>query len=96
MKQRRYKTIEDLGRDLDVSPERTTISKMKAKLKKRIINEAEQRGLSAAEIAGMSGFSRTTVSGVLNGSLLSISLERLIRLAAALDLTVELSIKNAA
>ncbi|MFP5459522.1 MAG: XRE family transcriptional regulator [Bacteriovoracia bacterium] len=96
MKQRRYKTIEDLGRDLDVSPERTTISKMKAKLKKRIINEAEQRGLSAAEIAVMSGFSRTTVSGVLNGSLLSISLERLIRLASSLDLTVELSIKNAA
>jgi transcriptional regulator with XRE-family HTH domain len=44
----------------------------------------------------LSGFSRTVVSGILNGSLLSVSLERLIRLASALDLVIDLNIKNVA
>ena len=72
------------------------ISKMKTKLKKRIIQETESKGLSAVELAEISGLSRTVVSGILNGSLLSVSLERLIRLASALELTVDLNIKNAA
>ncbi|MGE3608284.1 MAG: helix-turn-helix domain-containing protein [Bacteriovoracaceae bacterium] len=96
MKTKRYKTIDELGKDLRVAPERVGISKMKTKLKKRIIQEAESKGLSAAELAEISGFSRTVVSGILNGSLLSVSLERLIRLASALELTVDLSIKAAA
>jgi predicted XRE-type DNA-binding protein len=96
MKMKRYKSIEDLGEDLGVSPERVSISKMKSKLKKRIIQTAESRGLSAIDLAHASGLSRTVVSGILNGSLLSVSLERLIRLASALDLVIDLSIKNAA
>ncbi len=96
MKIKRYKNIEDFGKDLNVSPERVNISKMKTKLKKRIIQLAESRKLSALDLALASGLSRTTVSGILNGSLLSVSLERLIRLASALDLVVDLSIKEAA
>lgn len=96
MKIKRYKNIEDFGKDLNVSPERINISKMKTKLKKRIIQLAESRKLSALDLALASGLSRTTVSGILNGSLLSVSLERLIRLASALDLVVDLSIKEAA
>jgi len=69
---------------------------MKTKLKKRIIQTAESRELSALDMAQISGLSRTVVSGILNGSLLSVSLERLIRLASALDLVIDLSIKNAA
>jgi len=96
MKAKRYKSIDELGKDLGVSPDRIGISKMKTKLKKRIIQETESKELSAAELAEISGLSRTVVSGILNGSLLSVSLERLIRLASALELTVDLSIKNAA
>ena len=96
MKMKRYKNIEDLGKDLGVAPERVGISKMKTKLKKKLMQEAEAKGLSAAEIAEVSGLSRTVVSGILNGSLQSVSLERLIRLASALELTVDLSIRNAA
>ncbi len=96
MKAKRYKSIDDLGKDFGIAPDRIGISKMKTKLKKRIIQETEARGFSAAELAEISGLSRTVVSGILNGSLLSVSLERLIRLASALELTVDLSIKNAA
>lgn len=96
MKVKRYKSIEELGKDLGVSPDRIGISRMKTKLRKRIIQEAEIKGLSAAELSVISSLSRTVVSGILNGSLLSVSLERLIRLASALDLSVELNIKNAA
>jgi predicted XRE-type DNA-binding protein len=96
MKAKRYKSIHDLGKDLGGAPDRVGISKMKTKLKKRIIQETESKRLSAAELAETSGLSRTVVSGILNGSLLSVSLERLIRLASALELTVDLNIKNAA
>ncbi len=96
MKAKRYKSIDELGKDFGVAPERIGISKMKTKLKKRIIQETKSKGLSAAELAKISGLSRTVISGILNGSLVSVSLERLIRLASALDLTVDLSIKNAA
>jgi DNA-binding Xre family transcriptional regulator len=96
MKMKRYKSVDELGKDLGVSSERVGISKMKTKLKKRIIRDAEYRKLSAADLAQASGLSRTVVSGILNGSLLSVSLERLIRLASALDLVVDLHIKSAA
>lgn len=96
MKVKRYKNINELGSDLGIAPDRVGISKMKTKLKKRIIQETLSKDLTAAELAKISGLSRTVVSGILNGSLLSVSLERLIRLASALELTVDLSIKHAA
>ncbi len=96
MRAKRYKSIGEIGKDLGVTPDRIGIAKMKTKLKKRIIEETNLKGFSAAELAEISGLSRTVVSGIINGSLLSVSLERLIRLASALDLVVDLSIKNAA
>ena len=96
MKMKRYKNINDLGKDLGVSPERINISKLKTKLKKRIIKVATEKGISPSELARSSGLSRTVISGILNGSLLSVSLERLIRLAISLDLIIELNIKDAA
>lgn len=96
MKTKSYKTIDELGKALGVSSDRVGISKMKTKLKKSIIKEAKSMGLSAADLAQLSGLTRSVVSGIINGSLVSVSLERLIRLAAAVDISVELSIKNAA
>lgn len=96
MKTKRYRNIEDLGKDFAVSQERVGISEMKTKLKLRIIRETSKRGLTAAALAKLSGLTRTVVSGIINGSLQSVSLERLIRLAFAIDLVVELNIKKAA
>ena len=96
MKAKRYKNIDDFARDLGISPERIGISAMKTKLKIRIIQETKKRDYSSAELAQLSGLTRTVVSGIINGSLQSVSLERLIRLAASVDLVVNLNIKKAA
>lgn len=96
MTNKRYKTVDELGHALGVSPERIKIAKMKTQLKKIIIKEARAKDFSASSLAEISGLSRTVISGILNGSLLSVSLERLIRLASALNISVELNIKNVA
>ena len=96
MKAKRYKNMDELGRDLGLSPERINISAMKTKLKLRIIQETKKRDYSSAELAELSGLTRTVVSGIINGSLQSVSLERLIRLAASVNLVVNLNIKKAA
>ena len=96
MKTKRYKNIDDLGRDLGISPERVGISVMKTKLKQRIIKETLKRDVLNIQLAQSSGLTRTVVSGIINGSLQSVSLERLIRLAFAIDLVVDLNIKRAA
>lgn len=96
MKLHKYKNIDEFGEALGIPKERIAISKMKTQLKKRIIQEAEDKNLSAAEIAATSGLARTVVSGILNKSLQSVSFERLLKLAVALDLKIELKIKPAA
>jgi predicted XRE-type DNA-binding protein len=96
MKTKRYKNIDELGKDLGISPERIGISEMKTKLKQRIVKETIKRNVTSAELAELSGLTRTVVSGIVNGSLQSVSLERLIRLAFAIDLVVELNIRKAA
>ena len=96
MKTKKYKSVEDFGKALGISPERIAISKMKAVLTKKIIQEVEARHLTAAECAQFACLSRTVISGIINGSLQSVSLERLLRLASALDLSIELKIKRAA
>jgi predicted XRE-type DNA-binding protein len=96
MKHKKYRTPDEFGKSLGVAPDRLRVSKMKTKIKQKILQAVEAKGLSAAEVANTSGLSRTVISGILNGSLQSVSLERLIRLAAAVDLEIELSIREAA
>ena len=96
MKIKRYKNIDEFGKDLGISPERIGISEMKTKLKQRIVKETIKRNVTSAELADLSGLTRSVVSGIVNGSLQSVSLERLIRLAFAIDLVVELNIRKAA
>ena len=96
MKTKRYKSIDALGKDFGILPERIGISEMKTKLKQRIKQETLKRNVSIVQLAELSGLTRTVVSGIINGSLQSVSLERLIRLAFAIDLVVDLSIRRAA
>ncbi len=95
-KAKRYGTLNDFGASVGMSSEQVAISKMKTKIKKTIIIEAKKRCFSATDLALVSGLPRAVVSGILNGRQMTISLERLIKLAAALDLTVGLSIKKRA
>ena len=96
MKSKVYDSIDDFGRDLGLSDEQIEISRLKTKLKKRIRKRAAEVGIPISEIAKSCGLGRTSVSGIINGSLQSVSLERLLRLAFALELTVDMRIKVAA
>ncbi|MCB9091209.1 MAG: XRE family transcriptional regulator [Halobacteriovoraceae bacterium] len=96
MKTKTYKNINDFGKDLGLSKEQVQIAKLKTKIKKSIQEKAEKIDFSITEIADMSGLARTTVSGIINGSLQSVSMERLLKLAFALDLSVDLKIGKAA
>jgi predicted XRE-type DNA-binding protein len=96
MKNKEFKDVDDFGRFLGLSEEQIKIADLKSKLKKRIILESRKQKLSNANLAKLSGLTRTVVSGIVNGSLQSVSIERLIRLALALRLTVDFSIKKAA
>jgi predicted XRE-type DNA-binding protein len=96
MKNKKFENPDEFGKSIGVSSDRQSVSRMKTKIKQRILSAVEAKGLSAAEVAKSSGLSRTVISGILHGSLQSVSLERLIRLAAAVDLEIELSIREAA
>ena len=96
MKNKEFKDIDDFGRFLGLSEEQIKIADLKSKLKKRIILESRKQKLSNTGLAKLSGLTRTVVSGIVNGSLQSVSIERLIRLALALKLSVNISVKKAA
>jgi transcriptional regulator with XRE-family HTH domain len=59
-----------------------------------------QRGRGAAlvsrELAERSGLSRTTVTGILSGSLQKVTIDRVLRLVEAAGLEAQLRIRRAA
>ncbi len=96
MKTKTYKNIDDFGKDLGLSKDQIEIAKLKTKIKQRIRKRVDSLDLSIQEIANSCDLSRTVVSGIVNGSLQSVSIERLLKLAYALDLSVDLKISKAA
>lgn len=96
MKMKRYTDIDELGLDLGLTQDQVQIIKMKTKLKKRIIAECKKLTVTNTELAKMTGLSRSVVSGIINGSLQSVSLERLIKFAAALNMEINITCKKVA
>ena len=85
-----------LSRDLDIPKSRAIEAQMKAKLTAAIIAEVRRRRLTHARLAEQSGLARTTVTGILSGSLQRVSLGRILRLAEAAGLEAEVRIRRAA
>ncbi|MBT3236347.1 MAG: XRE family transcriptional regulator [Bdellovibrionales bacterium] len=96
MKSKTYDSMDNLGKELGLSKEQIAITKLKTKLKLRIAKRVQKLGLTMPEVAEMSGLTRSVVSGIINGSLQSVSLERLLKIAYALDLSIDFTIKKAA
>jgi predicted XRE-type DNA-binding protein len=96
MKMKRYKKIGDFGHDLGLSKDQIEIAKLKTKIKKEILLMVKLTGLNPTDLAEKSGLARSVVSGIVNGSLQSVSIERLIKLAMALGLEVGINLKKAA
>jgi transcriptional regulator with XRE-family HTH domain len=85
-----------LSQQLNIATSRGIESVMKAKLISAILNSAKQKGLTHADLALRSGIPRSAVTGILSGSLAKVSLDRVLRITEAAELTAEIRIKEAA
>ncbi len=69
---------------------------IKAQLITGILAAAEKNELTHQELAKRSGLSRTTVTGILSGSLQKITIDRVLKLVEAVGLVAEVKLRKAA
>jgi predicted XRE-type DNA-binding protein len=91
-----YSSATDFAESIGVSGQRTVESKLKAKLVAAIRKEIDRQNLSHDKVAKLAGVARTNVTGIISGSVSSVTLDRLVRIAAALGLSMDLEIKKSA
>ena len=96
MKSKMYNSSSDFAIDLGLAAERGLVAEMKAKLTKEIIKDISKKGLTHKKVSELSGVPRSAVTGIINGSLQKVSIDRLIRILGTLGKTIELKIKTAA
>ena len=96
MKQKKYNELTDLANDLGLSSEYALLAELKAKLTKAIIKQVEKQDLSHQDVSEMSSVPRSAITGIISGSLQKVSLDRLVRILAALGNTVDLKVKQVA
>ena len=95
-KAKRYKNFHDLADSFGVEPMRAVEAEVKASLTKAIIREVAKQNLTHQEVAELAGVARTTVTGIINGSLQKVSIDRLLRIISAIGLSVQVSVKRSA
>lgn len=96
IKAKRYKNLQDLAESLGVEPRRVAEAEVKASLTKAIIREVAKQNLTHQEVAELAAVSRTTVTGIINGSLQKVSIDRLLRVISAIGLSVHVTVKKSA
>ena len=96
MKMKRYKDLSDLAKALGRPPEVAVIAKIKTKMILEIIKHVEKKGLTHQEVADMTGIPRSAITGIINGSLQRVSIDRLVRIMAGLGKSVDMKIKDVA
>jgi predicted XRE-type DNA-binding protein len=88
--------IKELSTKLKISPARANQAIIKAKIISALIHEVERQDLSHLELANRSGLSRSSVTGILSGSLQKITIDRLLKLLDAVNLQADIKLKKAA
>ena len=85
-----------LAEQLGIRKARALEAVIKAQLISAITIEAKRRGLTHAKLATLSGLSRSTVTGILSGSLQRVTIARVLRLVEAVGLEAEVRTSRAA
>jgi predicted XRE-type DNA-binding protein len=93
---KRSTSAKRLAEELDIPKSRALEATIKVRLISGILAEVRRRGLTHAELAKRSGLSRTTVTGILSGSLQKVTIDRVLRLVEAAGLEAELKVRRAA
>ncbi|RLA59910.1 MAG: hypothetical protein DRQ88_13355 [Epsilonproteobacteria bacterium] len=86
----------ELAKRLGRPPEVAIIAKIKVKIILEIIKYIEKKNLTHQEVADMTGIPRSAITGIINGSLQRVSIDRLVRIMAGLGKSVDMKIKDIA
>ena len=86
----------NLAKTLNISQARSLEATIKAKLIYGVIKEITKSKITHQELAKKSKLSRSTVTGILSGSLQKITIDRVLKLVDAAGLTAEVKIKKIA
>ena len=95
-KQTRYKKLKDLADAIGLDPARALEAEMKANLTGAIIKEIKRQELTHEHVSELAGVARSTITGIVNGSLQSVSIDRLLRILSSLGMSVEVKVKKSA
>ena len=92
---KRYKNTKDLAAALGLTAERGQLADLKAKLTKEITRTLERQDLTHQELSNLSGVPRSAITGIINGSLQKVTIDRLVRILFSLGYSVEMKLKAA-
>ncbi len=95
-KPKRYKELKDFTEAIGLDRTRSLQAEIKAQLTGALIKEIQRKNLTHGEVAEMSGVARSTVTGIVNGSLQSVSIDRILRVLTGLDMSIEVKVKKSA
>jgi len=85
-----------LAKALGLPRTRAMEAVVKAELISAVIAEVERQGLTHAALAKRADLSRSTVTGILAGSLQKVTIDRILRLVDAAGLEAHIRVKRAA
>jgi len=86
-----------LAKQLNISENRSLEAFIKANLISKVQSVMKKQKLTHSKVAKLSGLSRSTVTGILSGSLQRVSIDRILRMVEAVGLMItEIKIKEAA
>lgn len=92
---KRCQNSKEVAVALGLSSKRGGLAELKADLTKEISKALEVNSLTHQELAERSGVPRSAITGIINGSLQKVTIDRLIRLLFSLDKNIEIKIKRA-
>lgn len=85
-----------LSRILKIDPSRTLEAQIKAKLISAVLSEVKRSKITHVELSRRSGIPRSSVTGILGGSLQKVTLDRILRLLQGVNLRADVVVKKAA
>jgi len=89
-------SAEKLAKELGISRARGIEAVIKAQLIRAVIDAADKQGITHDQISKRSGVPRSAVTGILSGSLQKVTLDRVLKLIEAVNLTAEVRTRRAA
>lgn len=89
-------TTTQLAKGLKISKARATEAIIKAELISAINSTVKKEKITHEALSKKSGLSRSSVTGILSGSLQKVTIDRILRLMGAVGLEAEIKVKKAA